>query len=454
MTEATTEIPNTPEVIVAELVLHLPGYLFFIENVDLPEGLESNEIADFAELTVESIAPFPLEQLHWGFLHSADSTSILVYAAHQNRLKKYGIENIDAYAWVLPDFASLYGAHFPEATEVTLVSEEAVTLVQFKSGAEIPYAVASHPANNADHNQIVQSLRDELDESADFPRKLELQLTKAPVNEQGLASFHFAEVGTDNGRDYGHWSELSSNEKTLWQADIRLGDFKESERSSRRTSALLTKVMAWSLLFALLLIGLEIIILAGNTWLGSRVEKIASQKPAIARIEDKQALMDKLEQVAQNELRPIAILEALNKSRPTGIHFTSTDTEDENLITVDGEATTINELNKYIETLSKSGIFSLTEPLKSLTRGGKTTFTAKLKYTHPEEPADNLSSKPDDTPDSEPAAKDVAEAKPEVKAATETIAKTKPTADTPKPRRIQAVDPGTSPADDKKESKE
>lgn len=453
MTEPTTENPTTPEVIEAEQVLHLPGYLFFIESVDLPEGLESNEIADFAELTVESIAPFPLEQLNWGFLHNEDSTSILVYAAHQNRLKKHGVENIDDYAWVLPDFASLYGAHFPEATEVTLVSEQAVTLVQFKSGAEIPFAAASHPASNGDQHQIVQSLRDELEESAEYPRKLALQLTEASIDEQGLPHFHFTEVGTDNGPDYGHWNELSSSEKNLWQADVRSGEFKESERSARRTSTLLTKIMAWALLFAILLIGLEVVLLAGNAWRGTRIEKVESQKPAVARIEDKQALMNKLEQVAQNELRPIAILVALNKSRPAGIYFTSTETEGENQITVDGIANTINELNRYTELLSKSGVFSLTEPAKSLTRGGKTTFTVKLKYTHPEGPVNDARAQPGDIADADATTEDATEAKPVVQPASEAKAKAEPSTDTSQRRRNQVVSPDTSTTKDQEEPK-
>ncbi|MEN8662856.1 MAG: PilN domain-containing protein [Lentimonas sp.] len=395
--------PPHPEIIEAEQVLRLPGHLFFVDSVELPPALESGEIADFAELTVESIAPFPLEQLNWGFLHSADSLSILIYAAHRDRLKKVGADNLDAYAWVLPDFASLHGAHFPENTEITLVSEECVTLLHYEAGAELPKAVSSLPLHEESVSKVIASIRDDLEDNDNFPRKLSLRLVDAAVSEQGLPTFQHAEEGTNNGESFGLWAELSSTEKSLWQADVRNAQFKESERSARRTGGLITKVTLWAALCALLLVGLEVLLLAGNAWLNTQANQIATQRPTVARIEDRQTLMNKLEQVAQNELRPIAILDALNNSRPDGIYFTSTETEGQNRITIDGIATTINDLNRYTGSLSKSGTFALIGTPKSITRSGKTTFTATLDYTHQEAPkAEAPTTEKPQTSDSEP----------------------------------------------------
>lgn len=371
----------------AEQVLRLPGHLFFVESIELPPALEAGEIADFAELTVESIAPFPLEQLNWGFLHSPDSTTILIYAAHQNRLKNFGFDKLDAYAWVLPDFASLNGAHFPEATEITLINENYVTLLHFKAGAELPIAVASLPLNTESVSKTISTIRDEIEDNDSFPRKLSLRLVGATISEQGLPTFQHVEEGTNNGENFGLWTELSPGEKPLWQADIRSTLFKESERSARRTGGLLTKITLWAALCALLLVSLEILLLAGNTWLETQADKIAAQQPTVARIEDKQTLVNKLEQVAQNELRPIAILDALNQSRPDGIYFTSTETDGQNRITIQGIASTINDFNRYIEINNQSNIFDLIGTPKSLNRGGRITFTATLDYTHPETPS-------------------------------------------------------------------
>lgn len=415
---------------------YLPGYLFFVESVELPPALEGSEVADFAELSVESIAPFPLEQLYWGFLYSADSGSILIYAAHRDRLKKHGTTDIDAYAWVLPDFASLQGAHFPEATEVTLLSEASITLLQFAEGSEIPSAVAAQPYHGENSSKVIEAIRHELDDSANFPRKLALRLVDTVVNESGIPTFHHVEDGTNNGDRYGKWSELSTSEKSLWQADVRSSAFKTAERSARRTSALLTKITAWAALFALLLIGFEIILLAGKAWLGTQTDQIAAQKPAVALLEEKQAFMNKVEQVApENELRPIAVLEALNATRPEVIYFTSTETEGENRITIDGIASTINDFNRYTESLNVSGFFELVGDPKQITRSGRTTFTVTLDYKHRNAPQPSPRQAP--PVETEPAS----EAEAEVDTMIDTEAsETSPTS----PRRQVIVAPGNA----------
>ena len=119
----TTET-TIPEQEKAESVLLLPGHLFFVESVELPPALETDEVADFAELSIEGIAPFPIEQLNWGFLYSEGASSILIYATHRDRLKQIGVQDIDQYVWVLPDFAALQGAHFPDNTEIALIYNE------------------------------------------------------------------------------------------------------------------------------------------------------------------------------------------------------------------------------------------------------------------------------------------------------------------------------------------
>ena len=92
-TPTSTPIEPAP----AEQVLVLPGHLFFIETIEVPIDLEAAEIPDFVELSLEGIAPFPIEQLNWGYLYSEDVPSILVYATHRDRLKNAGYTELPAY---------------------------------------------------------------------------------------------------------------------------------------------------------------------------------------------------------------------------------------------------------------------------------------------------------------------------------------------------------------------
>ncbi|HKK19081.1 MAG TPA: PilN domain-containing protein [Opitutales bacterium] len=363
-----------PEVHVPSPVLTLPGYLFFVDRIELPEALEASEIDDFAELSLEGLAPFPIEQLYWGFLHSESAGSILLYAAYKERIKGLGYENLENYLWVLPDFAALWGASFSETTRLQLESDEGFCEIEFGAGQNLPSKVVGFGPNA---------------EKTDHGSSVRLQLASTNVSEKAIPAFYFEAVDATEGKIHGNWEKLVPDEDDLWRADIRDAAFKKNERNTRKLTTWITRATAYAALFAVLLVVLEGVLFAGDLWLETQQAKIAAQASEVRRIEDKQSLMNKLDQVAQNELRPIAILEALNEPRPEGIYFTSTVTEGQNRITIDGIANTINELNAYTESLRSSGNFELLEAPRTLTRGGKTTFTATLDYIHTEKTADN-----------------------------------------------------------------
>jgi hypothetical protein len=376
----------TTETAKAEQVLVLPGHLFFIESVEIPVALEAAEIGDFAELSLESIAPFPIEQLNWGYLYSEDAASILLYATHRDRLKNAGYSELHAYAWVLPDFATLAGACFPDETKVVLESGDSLSLLHFEKGISIPKAIFSAPLAETDAEAALDTLKTAAPNIPRTATTLRIRPASSALSEQGLPTFHHEPSDpSSNDLEYGAWHSLSPAEKQLWQADVRASDFKQSERNARRTSALLTRITGWAAIFALVLIGAELLLLASQAWLGTLDKRIESQRTTVLTIEDKQTLMNKLEQVAQNELRPVAILEAANNVRldlKLDIEYDSTVIEGENRITIEGKAASINALNRYTESLKQSGQFELITQPEYITRAGKTTFTITLAYTH------------------------------------------------------------------------
>ncbi|MBT65122.1 MAG: hypothetical protein CML13_18145 [Puniceicoccaceae bacterium] len=365
-------------------VLLLPAEYFFVETVEVPPALAANELADFAELSMEAIAPFPLEQLRWGFLTAPDGQSLLIYAAVNERLKRAGYSELENYTWVLPDFATLYGARFNSDTQVRLQGESYDTTFHWPSGESMPEQIRSLPPSLSPGDATpVTSPPDSSDSQT-----IQLRALPVEISENGQPTFQFETIG--NAPSNGHWSPLTPDEHVLWQADIRPADYKTQERSARRTTALITRILGYAALFALFLILLEGLLFAGQFWLGTRQAKIDRQASSVRRVEDTQSLMNKLEQVAQNELRPIAILRAANNIRTalgtTGIEYDETIIEGNNRITIEGKANTINELNAYTDALRKSGTFELVDPPKSLKRAGQTkvTFSVSLDYTHRE----------------------------------------------------------------------
>lgn len=349
-------------------MLLVPGHLFFVDRIELPESLERSELDDFAELSLENLAPFPVEHLYWGYLYSESSGSILLYASFKERLKAQGFKDLETYLWVLPDFATLFGSSFAEATTLELLGESSRSRIVFAAGEVLPQSVESE-AQEAPPPESTEA------------EAVRLSLKSTELSEQGLPTFQFQSIGsgTETATDF---AKRSPSETVLWRADIRDPDFKKAERSTRKLTARISRATGYAALFAIFMIALEGLLFLSGIWLERQDAQIAAQAPEVRRIEDKQSLMNKLDQVSQNELRPIAILAALNESRPEGVYFTSTVTEGQNRIIIDGIANTITELNNYIAALIASGSFEKPERERTLTRGGQTTFTVTLDYIH------------------------------------------------------------------------
>jgi Tfp pilus assembly protein PilN len=374
VSEPTQTAPE-PESVPLPDVLVLPAEYFFIEKVEVPTALAPAELTDFAELSMEAVSPFPLDQLRWGFLIAPDGQHLLIYAALKERLKLAGQTELETYTWVLPDFTTLQGARFTQDTEIVLEGEHYTTSFLLPSGETLPENIRSLPAGSDTPHSKGQSIH--------------LKLLTVELSEEGIPTFKFETIG-DSPAD-GLWSPLEPEETSLWNADIRPSSFKTVERSTRRTTSLVTRIMGYAAIFAIVLVVLEGLLFLGDFWLDTRTAKIDEQATSVRRIEDKQSLLNKLDQVAQNELRPIAMLTAANEVRTalgkTGIEYDETIIESNNRLTIEGKANTINELNLYTESLRQSGKFQLAEDPKYITRDGKTTFTVTLDYTYHESEA-------------------------------------------------------------------
>ena len=55
----------------------------------MPEGLKPKELEEIAELSVEEISPFNLEQLNWGYYFNEVSNRVFIYAAFDQKLRKW-----------------------------------------------------------------------------------------------------------------------------------------------------------------------------------------------------------------------------------------------------------------------------------------------------------------------------------------------------------------------------
>src|SRR5476651_1475450 len=91
-----TSSPPAPKVAL------LPDGLFFVRSVEVPADVTPAEIGLQVELALETLAPFPLGQLYYGYYWTPGSTRALVFAAYRRRFTAEQVAAWDGVELVLP----------------------------------------------------------------------------------------------------------------------------------------------------------------------------------------------------------------------------------------------------------------------------------------------------------------------------------------------------------------
>lgn len=96
--------------------LYVPGHVFFCEYVQVPSSIPDEELEDFAEVTIGSLSPFPIEHIAWGWYKDPLQPWMLLYSATFESLAKSGFRNLEEYRHVFPSFVSTLALQFEEPT--------------------------------------------------------------------------------------------------------------------------------------------------------------------------------------------------------------------------------------------------------------------------------------------------------------------------------------------------
>ncbi len=341
-----------------EAVVCLPAELLFFETVKLPAAVETNEIADFVELTLEERSPFPLRDLCYGFLYEPCNRGLLIYAAIRRRVEQLFPGALENARFMLPGFCLLHGLQSHANKTVLLQCDGNPSLIKIDAnGLPVPADEGSR-------------------DNADSP--IHLRLDNVACTKEGSLEANFVQLGPP----VEEFLTQTLSVQALWAADMRDADFKRIESLRRNRERQLMRAIAlggWAALFLLIS---QIGLWGFSRHVDSRMSERERLQPAVFIVQDRHSLLTTLEQVAAAELRPLDVLEAMNRLRPDAIHFTEMRAEGQNRITVEGIAGSVNALNRYAESLSESGEFRVGDP-RTLVRAGRTTFTLTVDYTGP-----------------------------------------------------------------------
>lgn len=367
-------------------ILLVPGYLFFVESVPVPEALEETELESLAQLTLEGLTPFPLEQLTWGFVHDSTAQHLLIFAAYQERLKSAGFSSLENFRQVYPDFLALTNRSQSKPQSYLLVTHEGITAAQFPAGARFPIAIHSLPRELPEEkieegqetektaNPAIAKLQDE--EEATFDSFLDEEFPLKETLAQPLSVF-----STDSGAvQFSVAGEAFStlDDNNLWTGDLRPPEFAKRVRSQRRRDQILWKGLNWAALLVVIFLFLEGLRLAGAILVDQRLQKIERREDKAANLAGRNDLVNRLELRASGQLRPFATLSLMNRTRPENIYFTTVEASDFNRFRVEGIASNPNEVNRYAESLREMGYFESVLQQNNRVVSGQVTFTLDL----------------------------------------------------------------------------
>lgn len=352
----------------------------------MPAELNAAEAESLALLTLESMTPFPMEQLLWGYARDEDAGNMLIYAAYQERLRKAGYHHLEKNRQVFPDFLCLDNSSGEHGATHLLRGETGWTAAAFPAGARFPVATASRAlpmppaqepgdgeANEAasapafDQDAFLEELLGDMDED-NFPVGLTLDaLPDSVATEAGNIRF------VVNGEEFSHLPE-----KLVWEADVRDQAFGRRVQTQRRREKWLWKTMVAAAIAALLLLGTDILRWSGDRVVRHRENTIAARASAVLQIGDRNDLVNRLEMRSAGKLRPFLTLQAINQTRPRTLYFTDIEAGDANRYVIDGIASNPNEVNEYAQSLRDLGYFDSVVQENRRVVSGQVNFTLTL----------------------------------------------------------------------------
>lgn len=374
---------NTPRPTAPDFVA-LPGHAFFTRAVDVPPGLDKDGLDSFAELSLEEISPFPLEQLAWGWTVDDEHRRIFLFAACKSRLNGLLPSGWTNAIHVFPAFLPLL-FHRAETREALLFRHDgSMTALAYEPGVAFPVKmihqnVAANSDGPAADDSAANALREPM-EQAGFLCRPQLY-TSIEVKLSGSGRVRFNTAAMDSAGAPALTETLVLSGPALWRADLRDRDFIHREQKDRLLQNRLFGGLLACFAVAGLLLLLSLVYLFWGWGLQMRHSKISRLEPQVLSVQNSDMLLQRLRQFSGEPFMPFHALGILNEFRPRSIYFRSCSLNNENQITIQGVASNVDEVNQYSERLRRSGSFSSVDLVNVQTRAGDIQFTLNLLYS-------------------------------------------------------------------------
>lgn len=363
--------------------LLLPGECFFCRTLELPSEIGEEEIAQFAEFSMENLSPFPMEQLAWGFFHHKGASKILIYAAYLERLRELGFTDLDQYYHVYPDFVAALNQTISEPTAVFTACHDSMTAVLFSPDSPIPEAIHSISFDSApDLDGLKEAharLASHLDASKyTIQRRIRLATDIAvEADDSMLLQGAIADLEGTSTEPFAEPLELDG--RAIWSADVRPTAFVfKARRQETITQRIWQSILLAGAAAAILLL-LQVGFLVAGFNIEAKKNTVDDRADAVLAIEERDKLLQRIEQFSQGKFRLFEMLEIMNHERPQAVHFTKAFGRSSSELQVEGLGSNVEVVNRYAESLQGSSQITTVQTRVS-SRQGKAPFTLTVTF--------------------------------------------------------------------------
>lgn len=316
-------------------VVLLPDHLFFA-RVIATSG-EAAIARGEAELALESLSPFPLAQLYYGFFHVAGGARAVIFAAYRRRFSAEAAADWKEANLVLPAFASVLGRPGESLAGATWLihGENSLTAVRWDDQA-VPVDVQIRPVfDEEDRATVRESLLLDLP-SRERIRELH-ELPGANENSTG-PEFEFT-AGE---------SKFVVTPEQAADLDVRdKGDLQQLRRAQTRDRVLWRIFLGCVAAIGLAAIG-ETTLAAGRMWQTTRVARVTAQRPIVDAIMTAQSLTHRIDELSTKRLRPFEMLGIVGgEARPKSIQFLRTTTDGLYRLEIQAQTEAATDISTY-----------------------------------------------------------------------------------------------------------
>lgn len=354
----------------APAVALLPDAYFFTRTVSVEEGADTVAVAAQVELALETMSPFPVNQLYHGHYWVPGAGHALVFAAYKRRFMAEQTDQWRGIEWVCPTFATVLGLDFAPATTVLVPGPDALTAVAWGTSPVPRLVLVRSLPPEADAETRARVRDDLLRDVGGTTRLIELAATPEVVRSPDEKRFAFKAGDTELGLD----REVCLN------LDVRPKDELAQLRRAHKRDLLLWRVfLGTAAALALLLVG-ELAVLGARLWHKNRLAHFNQQRPVVEKIMTAQALANRIDELSTKRLLPFEMITLLSQKRPKAIQFVRTTTVGLYGMEVDAQTSNAAEISAFKTALAEHPAFDSVEVREERSRDQLTTFILVVKF--------------------------------------------------------------------------